>query len=155
MNLSSPKHFWCFDFKWKKLRKNESEQNGIRCRNANVTILMDSGASALIIQESYVSKNNIITSKLSANKWSTMAGSFSTSRKAEITLKIPELNVTARTSAPFHMTTKKSNYDVIFGRHLLRELGLQLDNQKNFIGWQEINILMKPIVCKIRTHLKS
>ena len=51
-----------------------------------------------------------------------MAGSFSTSRDAEI-----KLNVTAHISAPFHMTTNKSNYNVICGRALLQELGIQLD----------------------------
>ena len=53
-----------------------------------------------------------------------MAGSFSTSREAEITLEIPELNLTASIFAPFRVTTKKSYYNVIFGRNLLRELGI-------------------------------
>ena len=48
-----------------------------------------------------------------------MTGSFSTSCEAEITLKMTELNATAHFTAPFHVTTKKSNYDVIFGRDLL------------------------------------
>ena len=60
--------------------------------------------------------------------------------------------VTAHISAPFHMTTKKSNRNVIFGRDLLRELGIQIDFQNNFIGWQDINLLMEPIHCKMRTH---
>ena len=99
------------------------KQNGARLRNTYVKILMDSNASASIIHESYVSKNNFITRKTSANKWSTMAGSFSTSCEAEITFKMPEFNVTAHISAPFHVT-KKSNYDVIFGRDLLQKLGI-------------------------------
>ena len=65
--------------------------------------------------------------------------------------KMPEL-VTTHISAPFHMITKKSNYDMIFGRDLLRKLGIQLDFQNNFIGWQDINLSMKPMNCKMRTH---
>ena len=84
-----------------------------------------------------------------------MAGSFSTSREAKITFKIPELNVTAHISAPFHVTTKKSNYDIIFGRDVLQELGIQLDFQNNFIGWQNINLPMKPMDCKMRTHFTN
>ena len=68
------------------------------------------------------------------NKWSTMAGFFTTSCEAEIMFKIPELDVTAHTSAQFHVTTKNSDYKVIFGRDLLRELGIQLDFQSNIIG---------------------
>ena len=113
---------------------------------------MDSGASASITHESYVSENSLITRKISENKWSTMAGSFSKSHGAQITLKMPELYVTAHISAQFHVTTKKSNYDVIFGRDLLRELGIQLDFQKNFIGWKDMNLPMTPIDCKMRSH---
>ena len=68
-----------------------------------------------------------------------MAASFSTLREAEITLKMPKLNVTALISAPFHVTTKKNYYNVIFGRDLLQELGIQLNFQNDFIGWQDIN----------------
>ena len=81
-----------------------------------------------------------------------MAGSFSISREAKITLKIPEHNVVTHISAPFHVTTKISNYDVIFGRDLLQELEIQLDFQNNILGWQDINLPMKPIDCKMRTH---
>ena len=56
---------------------------------------MDSGASASIIHESYISK------KISANNWFTMAGSFSTSNEAEITFQLSELNVTAHISTSF------------------------------------------------------
>ena len=73
-------------------------------------------------------------------------------REAEITLKMLELNVTGHIFAPFHMATKISNYDVIFGRDLLQELGTQLDFQNKFIGWKDINLSIKPIVCKMRTH---
>ena len=70
---------------------------------------MDSGASASIIHKSYINKNNFVMKKISANKWSTMAGSLSISCEAEITFKISELNVTAHISAPFHASIKKRN----------------------------------------------
>ena len=81
-----------------------------------------------------------------------MAGSFSTSHVTEITLKILERNVTTHISAPIHVTTKISNYNVIFGRDLLRDLGIQLNFQNNLIGWQDINLPIKLIDCKMRTH---
>ena len=46
-------------------------------------------------------------------------------------LTMPELNVAA---------------------HILWELGIQLDIQNNFIRWQDINLPIKPIDCKLRTH---
>ena len=56
------------------------------------------------------------------------------SREAEIKLKHPQFNVMAHISAPFHVTTKKCNCNIIFSRDLLQELGIQLDFQNNFIG---------------------
>ena len=70
-----------------------------------------------------------------------MAGSFSTLCKAEVKIKLPKLNFTAHIFAPFHITSQKSNYDVIFGQDLLCELGMNLDFQNNFVGWKETKIL--------------
>ena len=81
-----------------------------------------------------------------------MVGPFSTSHYAEITLKLPEIDVTAVISTPFHVTSKKSNYDVIFDTDFLLELGIQLNFQNSFIGLQDINIPMKPIDCKMIIH---
>ena len=81
-----------------------------------------------------------------------MAGSFSTSYKVEVKLKLPELNFTAHIFAPFHVTSQKSNYDAIFGRDLLRELGINLDFQNNFVIWKETKIPMKSSNCKMKTN---
>ena len=137
--------------KGKNSKKVSLKQNGVHSKNKHVKILMDSDASASIIHESYVIKN--ILRKTSANQWSTMAGSFSTSHEIKIKVKLPELNVMVHISATFHVTTRKSNYDVIFGKVLLQGLGIQLDFQNNIIEWQDINLHMKPLDCKMRTHL--
>ena len=60
-------------------KERNSKKNGVLWRNTYVKILMDSGASASIIHESYVNKNNFVSRKTYANQWSTMAGSFTTS----------------------------------------------------------------------------
>ena len=59
-------------------------------------------------------------SKITGPQWLFI---FSTSQ-AEIKLKMPELHVTAPNSAPFQVIIKKRNYNVIFGRDLLQELGI-------------------------------
>ena len=91
-------------------------QNDVRSTSRYVKILMDSNASASIINNSFVRANKFNTRKTSANKWSTMAGSFLMSCEAEAKVKLPKLNVTAHIIAPFHVTSQKSNYNVIFGQ---------------------------------------
>ena len=132
-------------------------QNDVRSNSRYAQILMDSGASALIIHNSFVRTNKYNTKITSENKRSTMAGSFSTSCKAEVKIKLPELNFTAYIFAPFHVTSQKSNYDVIFGRDLQQKLGMNLDFHNNFVGWKEIKIPMKSIYYKMRNskNIKS
>ena len=121
--------------KERNTKKVTPKQNGVSWRNTYVKISMDSGVSASIIHKSYVSKSAFITRRTYANKWSIMAGSISTSHEAEITLKMPKLNVTAHIYATFHVTTKTNNYDIIFGRDLILELGIQLDFKNNSVAW--------------------
>ena len=81
-----------------------------------------------------------------------MAGLFSTLCKAEVKIKLPELNVKAKFFAQFHITSQKSNYNVIFGQDSPWELGTNLDFQSNYVGWKESKIPMKSINCKVRTN---
>ena len=123
-------------------------QNDVRSNSRYVKILIDSGTSASIIHNSFVRSNKFYMIKTSANKWSTMAGYFSTLCKAEVKIKLPQLNLIAHTFASFHVTSQKSNYHVIF----LWELGRNLDFQNNFVGWELTKIPMKSINCKMRSN---
>ena len=104
-------------------------QNYVSSNSRYLKILMDSGASESIIHDSFVRTNVLNNRKNSANKWSKIVGSC----EAEVKIKLPELNFTARIFVPFHKTSQKNNYNVIFGRDLLRELGINLGFQNDFV----------------------
>ena len=70
---------------------------------------MDRGTGPSIIHATYVNKNNFITRKTSVNQQFTLAESFPTPCEAEIKLKLPEVNIKAYISAPFHVTFKNCN----------------------------------------------
>ena len=114
-------------------------QNDEHNSSSYVKILMDSGASASIIHDLFVCTNKFNTGTTSANKWSTMAGSFLTCYEAEVKLKLPELNFTTHIFAPFHVTSQKSNYDVVYGQDLPWELGKQLRWMERNQDTYEIN----------------
>ena len=65
--------------------QNKSHPNGHtnKARNKNVKILLDSGASASIIHHSYLRKNDFTQDK-NIHEWTTMAGTFKTTRTAKI-----------------------------------------------------------------------
>ena len=90
--------------------------------------------------------------KINIHEWTTMAGTFKTTQTAKIELKLPELNSTANIAVKCHVTKEKSNYDLIIGRDVLRELGITLDFLNNTTNWQDTTISMKPINCDIKTH---
>ena len=117
-----------------------------------VKILLDSGASASIISEKYVRKKNYYLEKTTSNTWSTMAGSFATSYETEVQLKLPELYHTAHITATFHVTKQIGNYDLIFGRDLLRELNIVLNFSNNTVECNDYHMDMKPRNCTAETN---
>ena len=62
-----------------------------------------------------------------------MSGEFKTYGKANVELKLPELNPTAKISVNLHVCTQDSNYDIIIGRDILKKLGMILDFQNDTI----------------------
>ena len=114
-------------------------------------ILLDSGASASIINSSYVLRNELQKNN-DTHEWTTMAGTFKTTRLAEIKLKLPELSDTAEINVKCHVTKQKSKYDLILGREILRELGITLNFNNNTINWSDTSIPMKPVENNTRIH---
>ena len=110
----------------RNVRRNANDKSLEKTNEKILRILLDSGASASIIHSSYVRKGEFRKNDV-AHEWSTMAGTFKTTRRTEVKLKLPELSDTAEMSVCCHVTKQKSNYDLILGREILRELGINLD----------------------------
>ena len=130
-------------------------QNYVHSTSRDVNILMDSGTTASIIHDSFMHTNKFNTRKTCTNKWPMMAVSLSMSCEVEVKNKLPELNFSAHIFTPFHATSQKSNYNVIFGRDFLREFGINLDFPNNFVDWKATKIPMKSIDCEIRTNFAT
>ena len=74
-----------------------------------IKILLDIGASASIVRKDVLHERNK-TLKEKKNKWPTMVGTFNTSFKTEIQLKLPELNHFAEIYAKCCLTVRLLNY---------------------------------------------
>ena len=132
-------------------RTNDTNDKKMKKNKKPVRILLDSGASASIISKDFVVKENYVKSNAS-QEWLTMAGTFKTTRVAYVALKLPELNHTAEIATEFHVTKQKSAYDVIFGRKLLKELGIVLDFNQMVTIWNDVTIPMKDVNAEVKTH---
>ena len=79
--------------------------------------------------------------------WTTKAGTFTTTWKAQLKFLLPEFNQSKIISWACHMddTTMaiNSQYDMILGRDLLDTLGIIINFNDHTMTWDEATILMK------------
>ena len=121
----------------RNVRRNANDKSLEKTNENFLRILLDSGASKSIIHSSYLRKGEFRKNDV-AHEWSTMAGTFKTTRRTEVKLKLPELSDTAEMSVCCHVSKQqKINYDLILGREILRELGINLDFSNNTTNWKD------------------
>ena len=120
----------------KKSTKDKPKFNRMR-------ILFDSGCAATLINSTLVKGLN--KTRTATTNWSTKAGHFRTKYKCEIKFKMPafyahrdiEWDSYVETSSPV-----ENRYDLIIGRDLLQELGIDLLFSENLIKWDTATIPM-------------
>ena len=105
-------------------RKDRKDQK----RTIAIKALLDSGASGSIVSKDAVKKLKINkrTSK-DSTEWTTAAGTLTTLAKCQVNFLLPELSPTKTIHHKFHVTENRiTNYDMVIGRDLLQELGIDL-----------------------------
>ena len=104
-----------------------------------VRVLLDSGASATIVDKELIATSNL--RKSAKSEWETKAGTFSTSYVANVQMTLPELDPLKNVHWQVHVNDAASTgrYDVILGQDLLCELGLVLDFGKAEIRCDEVS----------------
>jgi transposase InsO family protein/exonuclease VII small subunit len=108
-------------------------------------ILLDSGCGATLINQSLIGK--LKTTKEQKCKWKTKAGNFTTNRKCKIKFSLPALfenrdidwNCYVDESSPTSCL-----YDLIIGRDLMHELGIDICFSTAEIKWDNASIAMQP-----------
>ena len=114
-------------------------------KRTTVKVLLDSGASHTIVNKRCVRK--LRRKRASSAEWSTAAGTFSTNSKTVLNFQLPELAPSAEiTTSAYVYKGKMHDYDIIVGRDLLNELGIDLRFSDCVISWPRMHaeIPMKP-----------
>ena len=83
-----------------------------------------------------------------------MSGEFNTHASVRLKFRLPEFSPSMCIETKIHVTDQKSNYDMILGRDVLRNLGIKLnfDTEKITIRDSEVEVNMKPLYCTRDTH---
>jgi transposase InsO family protein len=82
--------------------------------------------------------------KDSSTRWTTAAGTFETSAKSKIELKLNEFYEQRVLNPTVHVTKARMGYDMIIGRDLMSELGIDIRFSDSTVIWDERTISMKP-----------
>ena len=114
-----------------------------------IKILLDSGASSSIINKHCI--EGLKLDKSQVTEWRTSAGVFTTNEQTKLNLKLPEFFEQRIIMCDVHVTENTSTYDMIMGRDLLRELGIEISFSTESVTWDDVSIPMKPFNARIET----
>ena len=107
-------------------------------------VLFDSGCSATLINKKFVKRwKKVVKSTV---KWSTKAGDFKTTRKCDIEFTLPAFHENRVISCSAYVDEspyKESHYDMIIGRDLMHELGINLLFGTAQISWDNATVNMR------------
>ena len=112
----------------------------------SMRILLDSGCAATLINQNLV--KILKTTKENRTKWTTKAGNFSTHRKCEITFTLPALHKHRQITWNCYVDESNANsisYDLIIGRDLMHEIGIDICFSAAEVRWDNASIPMQPV----------
>ena len=76
-------------------------------------------------------------------KWKTMAGTVSTRGTAKVEFSLPEFHEDKLLEWNVHLTPKLGNYDMIVGRDLLTEIGIDIHFSTHTCTWGNTLLFQK------------
>ena len=108
-----------------------------------IKILLDTGTSATIILGKHVKK--LRNKEASATQWKTKAGTFTTTHKVKLQLRLPEFDTKKIIEWNCHVdnTTCESKYDMIIGTDFMQALKIDLKFSDNSIVWDDATVPMQ------------
>ena len=109
-------------------------------------VLLDSGCGATLVNKNFVNHDKLVNDK--KTKWVTKAGKFNTTKKCELEFTLPAFNAKKIITWDCYVDEENntnSNYDMIIGRDILHELGIDLLFSTAEMTWDNVTIPMQPI----------
>lgn len=109
---------------------------GSRSQPVTIKALLDSGGSGTLVTEKFCTKLKSITGG-QPQKWLTPAGAMHTTRKVKAKFSIPELNERTMIQWDVHVAKDLGNYDMIIGRDLMSDLGIDIQFSTDTVRWED------------------
>jgi len=107
--------------------------------------LLDSGGSGTLVTKEYARKLRLKKSSNTQTVWTTPGGALQTSTKCHAQFTIPELHDNRLIEWNVHVTKSLGAYDMIIGRDVLTDLGIDIRFSNNTVEWDNSEIPMKDV----------
>ena len=105
-------------------------------------MLLDSGGSGTVIRAALAKK--LRKQKIEPTSWSTMAGTVSTSEMSKVQFSLPKFFDDKLVEWDVHLAKDLGNYDMIIGRDILTDLGIDIHFSTQTCTWEHSTIPMRP-----------
>ena len=112
-----------------------------KVKHDNLRVLVDTGSSHSLLHKKYSSKSNI---KENMKQYSTGNGTFKTKYETTERLMLPEFS--DKKNITWHFSVFEGSdvgYDMVIGRDLMLELGMDISFAKKTVTWEGIEIPMR------------
>ncbi len=109
-----------------------------------IKVLFDSGGSGTLVTAKYAKKLKLKKTN-STQQWVTPAGEMKTTKKAIAQFTIPELHDNRLLQWDVHVTKNLGAYDMIIGRDLMEDLGIDILFSEQRIEWDGHDMPFKDI----------
>ena len=110
-------------------------RQGGRPQPITIKALLDSGGSGSLVTEKHAKKLRVKTLNAATTVWTTPGGAMKTTSKVKSQFMIPELHDNRLIDWTFHVTKSLGSYDMIIGRDIMEELGIDLRFSDLTVNW--------------------
>jgi hypothetical protein len=109
-----------------------------------IRALLDSGASSTLVVEKHVKKLKM-RKPSATTTWNTPAGTFGTKGTVKTQFILPELQDSRMIEWDVHVAKDLGTYDMIIGRDILEDLGIDIKFSTKTIDWDDASMPFKDI----------
>lgn len=136
-------HMSSISLGWLHTRKGSTKAKHLK----RIKILFDTGCDATIINKKFVTK--LRTKAHSTSNWNTKGGVFKTKRTVNALFSLPEFfkHREIKWTMCVDETNNLSNYDMIIGRDLMVELGIDIKFSTGEMTWDNSSIPLRDVNC--------
>ena len=126
----------------------ESRKGSLKSRDLKrMRVLLDSGCGATLINHSLIGKLKT-TNQKKTTKWKTKAGTFNTDKRCKINFSLPAFHEHRKISWNCYVDEsdpETCSYDLIIGRDLMHEIGIDICFSTAEIKWDNASIPMQSV----------